>query len=163
VQSMSDALWLVIITMSTVGYGDISPVSERGKLLTSILVIISSLYMAIPIGIVGSAFSKVWEDRDRLLLLQQMRDRITRAGYTREDLARMFDELDNDGDCQLNFDEFKEMLPLMHIEMPTEVAFRVFETFDDDGEGTIDFHEFLLGMYPAQRFFVARRKAVRRA
>mmetsp|Transcript_45871 Transcript_45871/g.129063 ORF Transcript_45871/g.129063 Transcript_45871/m.129063 type:complete len:219 (-) Transcript_45871:47-703(-) len=153
--TMRDAMWFTIVTMSTVGYGDISPVTDLGRALSANLIILASLYTAIPIGIVGNAFSKIWEDRDRLLLLQQLRQRIARGGYTPRDLAGMFQRLDADGNGQLTFDEFKELLPMMHINMSDTVAYRVFETFDDDGEGSIDFEEFLLGVFPAQGFFMA--------
>eukprot|EP00429_Kryptoperidinium_foliaceum_P127063 CAMPEP_0176332338 /NCGR_PEP_ID=MMETSP0121_2-20121125/77022_1 /TAXON_ID=160619 /ORGANISM="Kryptoperidinium foliaceum, Strain CCMP 1326" /LENGTH=218 /DNA_ID=CAMNT_0017675227 /DNA_START=287 /DNA_END=940 /DNA_ORIENTATION=+ len=135
--SMRDAMWFAIVTMSTVGYGDISPVTDIGRALTMNLIVLASLYTAIPIGIVGNAFSKVWEDRDRLLLMQQLRQRISRGGYTPRDLADMFRTLDEDGNGQLSFEEFRELLPMMHITMTDTVAFRVFETFDDDGEGSI--------------------------
>jgi len=156
--SMRDSLWFTIITMSTVGYGDIAPVSDLGRALTTNLIVLAGLYTAIPIGIVGNAFSKVWEDRDRLLLMQHLRQRISRGGYTPRDLAEMFRRLDEDGNGQLSFEEFKALLPMMHIGMSDTVAFRVFETFDDDGAGSIDFEEFLLGVFPAQGFFVAAHR-----
>jgi len=159
--TMRDSLWFTIVTMSTVGYGDISPVTDAGRALTSNLIVLASLYTAIPIGIVGNAFSQVWEERDRLLLLQQLRQRIARAGYTPRDLANMFFAFDEDGNGQLCFEEFRELLPMMHINMPDSVAFRVFETFDDDGEGSVDFEEFLMGIFPAQGYFMSsvRRSA----
>jgi len=155
VPTLSDAMWFTVVTISTVGYGDISPVTLWGRVLTAGLILLSSLYTAIPIGIVGHAFSKVWEDRDRLLLLQQMRRRISRAGYTPKELVEMFRNLDEDGNGQLCFDEFKMFLPMLNIQMSDSIAFRVFETFDDDGRGTIDFNEFLVGVFPAQRFVMA--------
>lgn len=59
IPTLRDALWFTVITMSTVGYGDIAPTTLSGRALTGFLVVLSSLYMAIPIGIVGNAFSKV--------------------------------------------------------------------------------------------------------
>jgi len=155
IPTLLDAVWFTVVTMSTVGYGDITPVTAGGRALTVALIVLSSLYTAIPIGIVGNAFSKVWEDRERLLLLQQLRRRIARAGHTPGDLVTMFNKLDKNGDGQLSFDEFKEFLPMLHIKMTEGVAFRVFETFDEDGHGSIDFTEFLHGVFPAQRFYSA--------
>jgi hypothetical protein len=40
--------------------------------------------MARPIGIVGNAFSLVWSDRDRLLLVQRMRDAFAQGGFDAE-------------------------------------------------------------------------------
>mmetsp|Transcript_41469 Transcript_41469/g.119560 ORF Transcript_41469/g.119560 Transcript_41469/m.119560 type:complete len:574 (-) Transcript_41469:348-2069(-) len=155
--TMRDSLWFTIVTMSTVGYGDMSPESEVGRLLTSSLIVLASLYTAIPIGIVGHTFSQVWEERERLLLLQQLRRRIARAGHTPRDLEKMFDAFDEDGNGQLSFDEFKALLPIMRINMPDTVAFRVFETFDDDGAGSLNLQEFLMGIFPAQGFMTTLR------
>jgi len=162
IDTLIDSVWFTMVTMSTVGYGDISPVTIPGRAVSVLLMLISGLYTAIPIGIVGNAFSSVWEDRERLLLLQQLRNRISRAGYTPQDLVKFFHRLDRDGNHKLTFDEFKDFLPMMHIKMSDEIAFRVFETFDDDGEGSIDFIEFLLGIFPAQSYYmstVGRRRA----
>lgn len=152
-QGFIDSLWFTLVTVSTVGYGDLAPKTGPGKLMSSFLIIIGVLYMAIPIGIVGGAFCKVWEDRERLLILEQMRDHVSNAGYTKTDLAIMFASLDVDGDCCLSLDEFKKVIPMMHIEMSVDAVVQVFDTFDEDGEGTIDFQEFLLGIYPTLNFF----------
>jgi len=160
VTGWQDSLWLTIATISTVGYGDIVTKTPGGKMVISALIVTGTLYMAIPIGIVGTAFSKVWEDRERLMVLQQMRDHVTAAGYTRTDIANMFKSLDQDGDCSLSFKEFKQVLPLMSIEMSDEALNQVFDTFDEDGEGTIDFQEFLVGVYPTTVFF--SRKSLHR-
>jgi len=153
--TMRDSLWFTIVTMSTVGYGDVTPVTDAGRTLASSLIILASLYTAIPIGIVGHVFSRVWEDRDRLLLMQQLRQRISRGGYTPKDLANMFYDLDEDRNGTLSFEEFKELLPMMRISNPDAVAFSVFQTFDDDGDGELDFEEFLMGIFPAQGFLLS--------
>lgn len=63
--------------------------------------------------------------------------------------------MDQDGNHRLTFDEFKHFLPMMNINMSDDIAFRVFETFDDDGEGSIDFLEFLVGIFPAQQYYMS--------
>jgi len=144
----ADALYLTIVTISTVGYGDSYAVSTPGKVVTSVLIIISSLYMALPIGIVGSAFSHVWEDRQRLLLLQRMRDAVVRAGFTIADIYDMFMNIDADGSGGLDLEEFSFMIRLMKIDMDQSVVSQVFDIFDDEGEGAIPFRDFLKGLFP---------------
>jgi len=148
VPGWADALYLTIVTISTVGYGDSYAVSTPGKVVTSVLIIISSLYMAIPIGIVGTAFSHVWEDRQRLLLLQRMRDAVVRAGFTVEDIYDMFMKIDADGNGGLDLEEFSYMIQLMNIDMDQNVVSQVFDIFDDEGEGAIEFRDFLKGLFP---------------
>eukprot|EP00427_Karlodinium_veneficum_P054141 CAMPEP_0169417270 /NCGR_PEP_ID=MMETSP1017-20121227/63628_1 /TAXON_ID=342587 /ORGANISM="Karlodinium micrum, Strain CCMP2283" /LENGTH=77 /DNA_ID=CAMNT_0009525397 /DNA_START=40 /DNA_END=269 /DNA_ORIENTATION=+ len=75
--------------MTTVGYGDITPSTVGGKGTMITLMIISSLYMAIPIGIVGYAFSEVWNNRDRLLLMHRMRDAFLQEGFTADSITRI--------------------------------------------------------------------------
>merc|ERR1712137_1078886 len=67
--SIPEALWLTLVTMMTVGYGDVSPTTTAGKLATCGLMTSSMLYMAIPIGIIGNAFNRVWADRVCLLII----------------------------------------------------------------------------------------------
>ncbi|RAP52439.1 MAG: hypothetical protein BZ133_01135 [Methanosphaera sp. SHI613] len=45
--SIGDALWFIIVTTSTVGYGDVIPVSTVGKALTALTIIIGIWYVAI--------------------------------------------------------------------------------------------------------------------
>ena len=54
IKTVFDALWYSIVTLTTVGYGDISPVTPWGKLV-SIIFIISSL------GVLGYLVSKTSE------------------------------------------------------------------------------------------------------
>ena len=57
------AAWFVIVTLSTVGYGDISPVTPLGKFLTVPIIVAGLLFMAMPISIVGNNFTVIWEER----------------------------------------------------------------------------------------------------
>ena len=41
IQSFSDALWYSIVTLSTVGYGDLYPVTAVGKLIGLLFVLLS--------------------------------------------------------------------------------------------------------------------------
>lgn len=50
---------MILVTMSTVGYGDVTPKTPGGKLAVAVLTVVAALYIAMPISIVGSAFSQV--------------------------------------------------------------------------------------------------------
>eukprot|EP00928_Gymnodinium_smaydae_P021319 TRINITY_DN18301_c0_g2_i1.p1 TRINITY_DN18301_c0_g2~~TRINITY_DN18301_c0_g2_i1.p1 ORF type:complete len:516 (+),score=47.11 TRINITY_DN18301_c0_g2_i1:111-1658(+) len=152
VETISHAMWLTLVTMSTVGYGDVYPETQLGRWVTTILIVVSGLYMAIPIGIVGNAFSTVWEDRDRLLLLHRLREGITRSGYSADEFCSFFFHIDQDGDGMLSFVEFLHMLKEMDINVPDALAYQVYETFDDDLDGTLDFSELMHGVFPNHRF-----------
>jgi len=146
IHSLPESLWFVIITMSTVGYGEIVPMSAGGKCTTLVLVICSTLYLAVPVGIVGSAFNRVWEDRDRLLLIQQVQDRLQACGLGGSDIPGMFadfGESGENGDGVLTFCDFQNMVAQMHLGIPEEKQVDLFESFDGDNSGTIEAREFV--------------------
>lgn len=61
-RSVFDALWWSVITLTTVGYGDMYPITTGGRIFTSILVFIGLGIVAVPAGIMASALSKVKEN-----------------------------------------------------------------------------------------------------
>ena len=54
-KSIPHAFWWAIATLTTVGYGDIYPVTSIGKFLSSIIAIIGIGFVALPTGILSSA------------------------------------------------------------------------------------------------------------
>lgn len=57
--SIMASMWWCIVTMSTVGYGDMTPVTTPGKLVGSATVITGMLVLALPITVIGTNFQKV--------------------------------------------------------------------------------------------------------
>jgi voltage-gated potassium channel len=55
--SIPRALWWSIITLITVGYGDVSPITPLGKIFASIIAIAGIGLVAMPAGIMAAAFS----------------------------------------------------------------------------------------------------------
>ena len=56
--SIFDSLWWAIITLTTVGYGDVYPITVGGKVFTFIILMIGLGIVAIPTGIISSALTK---------------------------------------------------------------------------------------------------------
>lgn len=50
------ALWWAIATLTTVGYGDIYPVTVAGKILSSIIALLGIALVAVPTGIISAGF-----------------------------------------------------------------------------------------------------------
>lgn len=67
-----DALWWSVITITTVGYGDMYPVTVGGRILTMLVVLIGLGLVAVPSGLLASAF-------------QEIRRRETRRGRDEDD------------------------------------------------------------------------------
>lgn len=62
--SIPDAMWWGLATLTTVGYGDVVPITPLGKLMGGAMMLFGLAMFAIPIGIVASAFSRDIHRRD---------------------------------------------------------------------------------------------------
>ncbi len=57
--SIFDCLWWAVATLTTVGYGDIYPITVGGRLFTFIILILGLGLVAVPTGIVASSLSSI--------------------------------------------------------------------------------------------------------
>ena len=62
--SIPDAAWWGMATLTTVGYGDVSPVTPLGKLFGSIIMLIGLGMFALPIAIISTGFAQELGRRD---------------------------------------------------------------------------------------------------
>ena len=62
--SIFDSLWWSIITLTTVGYGDVYPVTVGGRIFTFFILLIGLGIVAIPTGIISSSLTKVFDLTD---------------------------------------------------------------------------------------------------
>ncbi|MEX0937411.1 MAG: ion transporter [Pirellulales bacterium] len=56
--SVPQSLWWSIVTLTTVGYGDVYPVTVGGRIFTSVVLILGLGIVAVPTGLLASAFNK---------------------------------------------------------------------------------------------------------
>ena len=64
--SVFDSLWWAVATLTTVGYGDVYPVTVGGKIFTFIMLIIGLGIIAIPAGIISSALSETTKKSSKI-------------------------------------------------------------------------------------------------
>jgi len=50
------AMWWAFVTITTVGYGDIAPVTPLGKIIGVCTAVLGILMIALPTGVLGAAF-----------------------------------------------------------------------------------------------------------
>jgi voltage-gated potassium channel len=62
-KDIPETMWWAVCTMTTVGYGDIYPITTLGKLLSGIISILGIGLFAIPAGILSSGFVEVLQER----------------------------------------------------------------------------------------------------
>jgi len=60
--SVFESLWWSIVTLTTVGYGDVYPTTTGGKIFTFFVLIIGVGIVTIPAGLIGTALSKAREE-----------------------------------------------------------------------------------------------------
>ncbi|HEX2924248.1 MAG TPA: ion channel, partial [Chloroflexota bacterium] len=59
------AMWWSVITLTTVGYGDIYPVTPVGKLLAAVIALLGVALFAMPTAILASGFMEVIQSRKK--------------------------------------------------------------------------------------------------
>ena len=62
--TIPDALWWAIVTVGTIGYGDVVPVTTVGKLIATGTIFLGLIMMALPVGIIAKAFADQVHRRD---------------------------------------------------------------------------------------------------
>jgi voltage-gated potassium channel len=55
--TIPEALWWAIVTIGTIGYGDVVPVTALGKLIATGTIFVGLVMMALPVGIIATAFA----------------------------------------------------------------------------------------------------------
>jgi len=144
------AWWMMIVTMTTVGYGDYSPLTTSGRLLTGMAIICGICFVSMPIAIVGKTFSEEW-DRCSLELIveaqQQLYASSMCSGLSAESqssyLLEVFRLLDADGSGVIDYREFIRALKRLGVHLAPQRTRQAWKKLDADESGAIDFVEFL--------------------
>jgi voltage-gated potassium channel len=72
--SIPRAVWWAIATLTTVGYGDVFPVTPLGRFFASIIALAGIGLVALPAGIFAGAFSDELREREAAKLAQENKD-----------------------------------------------------------------------------------------
>jgi voltage-gated potassium channel len=62
--TIPQALWWAIVTLGTIGYGDVVPVTALGKLIATGTIVMGLIVIALPVGIIATAFAEQVHRRD---------------------------------------------------------------------------------------------------
>lgn len=88
------SLWWAICTLTTVGYGDVYPITAVGRFFASIISLVGIGIIAIPTGIIAAGFNQVinkeqdkdnieaMADEDLLVLQGKLNKQLSERGYT---------------------------------------------------------------------------------
>jgi voltage-gated potassium channel len=64
--SVPDSMWWAVVTLTTVGYGDVYPVTLGGRLFTSVVLVCGLGFVAVPTGLLAGALAKAREQEKKL-------------------------------------------------------------------------------------------------
>lgn len=81
--SIPHALWWAVVTMTTIGYGDVVPQTLVGRLCASVIGIISVGMVALPAGILASGFNEALHQRRKRY--EHLVDEVLEDGVIDED------------------------------------------------------------------------------
>jgi len=62
--SIPDAAWWAVATLTTVGYGDVTPVTPIGKLFGGVVMVVGLCILALPVAIISTGFAQEVNRRD---------------------------------------------------------------------------------------------------
>lgn len=68
--SVPQSLWWGVVTMATIGYGDMVPVTMAGKMFGSVVILLGIAVFAVPAGIFANGFATELRKRDFLVTWQ---------------------------------------------------------------------------------------------
>jgi voltage-gated potassium channel len=69
-KSIPAVMWWGVVTMTTVGYGDMVPITFFGRILGAFAMLVGIAMLAMPVGIIASGFSEEIKRRQQLMAWQ---------------------------------------------------------------------------------------------
>lgn len=117
-----DSLWYNIVTLSGVGYGDITPVSNEGKLIGILTIIIGVLFLSIFTAAMSSLYMEKPEEKTR----HEMKKYIKQLKARNKILQKQVNKLDKD---------------VEELQSKLNIITTILEENIDDKDGGDDNHE----------------------
>ena len=68
-----NSAWFVLVTLSTVGYGDSTPATDAGHVIACVAIVAGVLFMSMPLAIVGNNFCVIWDDKERVIFIEKFK------------------------------------------------------------------------------------------
>ena len=62
--TIAESMWWAIVTLGTVGYGDVVPITALGRVVAALTIFGGLIMIALPVGIIASAFANEIHRRD---------------------------------------------------------------------------------------------------
>jgi len=151
-KDVGDALWFMIVTFTTVGYGDMYPGSKLGKIVTVLAILCGVIFMAMPITIVGNNFTLAIEEKEKLAVVLSIQQHLIDNHMRADNILDLFKTIDTSGDATIDYKEFKffvvQLMKGSHVCLKPSSMRRLFAVFDEDGSGNVTCQEFCHLIFP---------------
>lgn len=82
--SVPHAMWFVLVTVTTVGFGDVSPATWSGQVFIGFVILLGVVFLAMPLATVGHNFNAVWDER-QLFKVQALVRQVQAISHYRAD------------------------------------------------------------------------------
>lgn len=92
VNSLGDALWWSFVTTTTVGYGDISPVTSTGRIIASILMIFGIGFVSMLTGTIATYFINKPQSKEKES--SKLKNSIDVSDLNNKEIERILDYID---------------------------------------------------------------------
>lgn len=90
--SIPEAMWWGIITLTTVGYGDVYPITPLGKILGALIAFLGIGMFALPAGILGSGLIEATQKKkkyDEKLMEESSENELTKDSNVNKKIKKL--------------------------------------------------------------------------
>lgn len=147
-ESVPHTMWFTVVTLSTVGYGDVYPLTPVGKGFSCLLIMCCVGYTSMPLAIIGGQFREVWSNRERILIQDKTTKKFSDGGINRDRLEELFHAMDSDGSGRIDKSEFVALIQHFNLGLTLSQVRKLFRTIDVDSSGMVSFVEFAEFLFP---------------
>lgn len=134
----------MLVPLTTNSYASPVPGTDLGRAVTLGAMIFGVLFLSMPLAIVGQNFTTIWEDRERIIFIEKVKDTFIKDGdVTAEALAEAFEKIDFDGSGTITRKELRLALRGMGMRLGDVSLAQLWHAIDHDKSGEIDQHEFI--------------------
>ena len=93
-ESIEDSIYWSVVTLTTVGYGDVVPVTSLGKTISVLIMLLGYAIIAVPTGIVSAEFAK--NDLEQLRNQDEIMEKENQIISKEDEILRQLDSLRNE-------------------------------------------------------------------
>lgn len=130
IKSFDDALWFSIVTLTTVGYGDLHPVTDNGRLFGSVFLIFSLAFYGVLIGQITNIMNTVKENKKMGMHGTNFTNHIVMIGWSEFGKA-VVDQLIAAGKNVAIVTKEKDNLDIIHEYYPSRNVFTLFSDYNN--------------------------------